>query len=307
MNYQIALYVASLLGAVALVLMMPKSRGNFRVVGGLLGAATLGGLWIYLGQLLTDSAVDAMGWGQWVYYYIFSAIAIVAAVRVITHTRPVYAALWFVLVILSSSGLFLTLSAEFMAFAMVIIYAGAILVTYLFVLMLAVQSQPDDAREVHADYDACSREPLAACAAGFLLLAMLLSWYFDAGVRPGFNPAFATDREQVAAMLADRPAPAPEGAFVLDAAVEPPVRGGEVSNTQDVGLDLFISHPLGLELAGVILLVALIGAVVIARTRLDEEGTGPVGDPSGASPRPRRESGPHDMQTYGQSGGRLNV
>ena len=72
-------------------------------------------------------------------FYIFSFIALGAALRVISHPRPVYAALYFILAILSSCGLYVLLSAEFLAFALVIVYAGAILITYLFVIMLATE------------------------------------------------------------------------------------------------------------------------------------------------------------------------
>ena len=57
------------------------------------------------------------------------------------------------LVVLSSAGLFLTLSAEFIAFAMVIIYGGAILVTYMFVIMLASQSSPSGDLNEQPEYD----------------------------------------------------------------------------------------------------------------------------------------------------------
>ena len=141
MQPQLVLYIASVVGAVALFLLMPKPGKDLRILGGLLGAATLGALWLVLVPLflLGEGGVINTGFtdGQTPFYYVFSSISICAAVRVITHTRPGYAALWFVMVVISSAGLMLTLSAEFMAFAMLIIYGGAILVTYMFVIMLA--------------------------------------------------------------------------------------------------------------------------------------------------------------------------
>src|SRR5262249_39772043 len=100
-------------------------------------------------------------------FYAFSGIAIVAAVLLVTHRNPARAALAFALVVLSTCGLFLLLAAPFLTAATVIIYAGAIVVTFLFVLMLAQQEGPSDA-------DLRSREPMLASVAGFILLGTLL-------------------------------------------------------------------------------------------------------------------------------------
>ncbi len=276
-----ALYIASVLGAVALFMMMPRRGHTPRTIGALLGAMTLGGLWLTLGRQL--SGVDAASGPPMVYYYIFSAIAIAAAARVITHTKPVYSALWFIMVVLASAGLFLTLEAEFMAVAMVIIYGGAILVTYVFVIMLASHSGDPDRSDEAPDYDRIAREPAAAIAAGFLLLAVLLSIAFEP-LKP--NPAARSPSDAAllgggddgeAAVLSGRPSqrlldqlPEHESTRLAGSAMNPM----RVSNAERVGLDLFESHPLGLELAGVILLVSLIGAVVIARRRVEEATEG---------------------------------
>ena len=111
------------------------------------------------------------------YFWIFSAIAIVGALRVVTHSRPVYSALSFVLTVFASAGLFVLLWAEFMAAALVLIYAGAILVTYVFVIMLAARA---GAGGELADCDhAVSREPLRRPHLGFGLMALLLYVIFD--------------------------------------------------------------------------------------------------------------------------------
>ncbi len=277
-----ALYIASVLGALSLALMLPKERPGIRFIGPLLGTAAMGGLWLFLAcSGIWDGRESGLASGSFIYYYLFSGIAIVSAVKVITHTRPVYAALWFVMVVLASSGLFLILSAQFMAFAMVIIYGGAILVTYMFVLMLASQSTSSD----HASqaYEKVATEPIMASAAGFLLLAVLLSISFDYhsvdAARAPLDPA-NTDAALIESTLANRPLKAVK-TFVNNAAGEPvevispapppnldPTR---LANAERIGLDLFQSHPLGLELAGVILLVSLVGAIVIAKTKVPDE------------------------------------
>ncbi len=286
-----ALYIASALGAVALFMLMPRQRPTPRALGGLLGALVLGGLWLYLARFLPTDWGTGQGGAMMAYYYIFSAIGIVAAVRVITHTRPVYSALWFVMVMLATSGLFLLLWAQFMALAMIIIYGGAILVTYVFVIMLATQSGHEGGPSVSVDagatedspsYDRVAWEPVAAIATGFVLLAVLLTVAFPLPGRPmleaNADAAMRSDADLRATVLTHGPAErlaltAKDGAGLaaINAAQDEP---GSVSNIERVGLDLFESHPLGLELAGVILLVSLIGAVVIAKQKV--EGS-PVG------------------------------
>jgi NADH:ubiquinone oxidoreductase subunit 6 (subunit J) len=102
-----------------------------------------------------------------VLFSIFSVIAVVAGGLLVTQRNPVKAALSFALVVLATCGLFLLQAAPFLMAATIIIYAGAILVTFLFVIMLARQTGFSDA-------DARSREPLLSCIAGFLLLGATL-------------------------------------------------------------------------------------------------------------------------------------
>ena len=72
-----------------------------------------------------------------VFFYIFSGSAIVGALLTVTSRNPIYSALWFASVVLSTCGLFLLASAPFLAAGTIIVYAGAIIVTFLFVIMLA--------------------------------------------------------------------------------------------------------------------------------------------------------------------------
>jgi NADH:ubiquinone oxidoreductase subunit 6 (subunit J) len=100
-------------------------------------------------------------------FYVFSTLAIVAGALLITQKNPTRAAMAFALVVLSTCGLFLLLAAPFLMAATTIIYAGAIVVTFLFVIMLAQQEGISDA-------DQRSREPFLASLAGFLLLGAVL-------------------------------------------------------------------------------------------------------------------------------------
>ncbi len=100
-------------------------------------------------------------------FYVFAVTAVGAGGLLVTQQNPARAALSFALVILSTCGLFLIEAAPFLMAATIIIYAGAIIVMFLFILMLAQQEGPSDA-------DARSREPFLATVTGFLLLATLL-------------------------------------------------------------------------------------------------------------------------------------
>lgn len=183
------------------------------------------------GAAIQSSAVAPGGW-----FAIFATIALAGAVRVITHRRAVYSALYFVLVIVAVSGLLVLMQAEFLAVALMVIYAGAILVTYVFVIMLAQQSG-------ESGYDHEAREPLAATLAGFLLLAMIGRMLIGGG------GSFPAARQQT------------------DAAIRATEGTGSVVL---VGTELLTKYAVGVELAGVLLLAAMIGAIVIARRRAEE-------------------------------------
>ncbi len=93
---------------------------------------------------------------------IFAGLACGATFIIIAVRDPLYAALSFAVCIIAISGLFLVYAAEFIMAATIIIYTGAIVVTFLFVVMLARQAE-------HPIYDSLPREPMLACIGGFLL------------------------------------------------------------------------------------------------------------------------------------------
>jgi NADH-quinone oxidoreductase subunit J len=292
-------YIASVCGALAVWLLLPAGRKRPVMLGAILGAAALGGLLMLAGRWAQEAGQALPP----VYYYIFSVLAVLSAVRVITHPRPVYSALYFVLVVLSVAGMFLILEAEFMAFAMVIIYAGAILVTYMFVIMLA--TLPPSAYEAGApQYDRVAREPLLACLIGFALLGVLATVIFTPGQSIARQPgpdALTVATEQMPGRLTEgRLDPLMRNAGLIEAgekivrveaetgqvvvgsaddaegeertvAVTGAVAEKLIGNIDRVGLNLFETHTLGIELAGVILLLSMVGAIVIARRKVAEE------------------------------------
>jgi len=148
------------LGLIAVYLLLPRPRGT-RPRWGTFSA----GMAILLGGWLLGRS--GSGWVETVLFYALSAIAIVAGGLLITLRNPVRAALSFALVVLSTCGLFLLQAAPFLMAATIIIYAGAIVVTFLFVIMLAQQVGTSDA-------DQRSREPFLSSLAGFVLLGAML-------------------------------------------------------------------------------------------------------------------------------------
>jgi NADH-quinone oxidoreductase subunit J len=152
--------VATAAGLAAVYLLLPRARRYPPLWGGVLGglAVVAAGFWLIHFEVFSPEAV---------LFYAFAFIAVVAAGLMITQSNPVHAALAFALVVLSTCGLFLLLAAPFLMAATIIIYAGAIIVTFLFVIMLAQQVGASNA-------DQRSREPFLAALAGFVLLAAIL-------------------------------------------------------------------------------------------------------------------------------------
>jgi NADH-quinone oxidoreductase subunit J len=152
-----------LTGATAIYLLLPQPRANrsYRVrLGAMFGAWAL----LFAGMFLIDISTFSV---ETILFYSFSSLAIFAGVLLVTQSNPARAALAFTLVVLSTCGLFLLLAAPFLMAATIIIHAGAIIVTFLFVIMLAAQSGLSDA-------DDRSREPLLTTLTGFILLGTLL-------------------------------------------------------------------------------------------------------------------------------------
>jgi NADH:ubiquinone oxidoreductase subunit 6 (subunit J) len=152
--------VPALLALAAVYLLLPRVRRFPLLWGGLLAALAVlvAGFWLIRFRVVSPETV---------LFYIFSFLAVVFGGLLVTQSNPVHAALSFALVVLSTCGLFLLLAAPFLMAATVIIYAGAIVVTFLFVIMLAQQLGVSGA-------DQRSREPFLSCLAGFVLLAALL-------------------------------------------------------------------------------------------------------------------------------------
>jgi len=166
-----------------------------------------------------------------------------AAVATIVSQSPVYSAIWFALSLLGTAGLFMFQGAQFLGGATIVVYAGAIVVTFLFVIMLA---QP----EGHSLYDRLTWGGLpkilgvvAACLLLGILTFMMSSLKREASRAPS-----------VAAVSASLPESARSK------------RGGvlDQKHVANLGGHLFSEHLISVEVAGTLLLVALVGAIAIA-------------------------------------------
>jgi NADH-quinone oxidoreductase subunit J len=302
MEASTAFYSACVLGAIGVWLLLRRGSRPLLVAGTLLALGVFGWLIAEVGELYAGSAGRPEKPGF--FFLFFGAIALAGAVRMITNARPVYSALYFVLVVLSSAALFLLMEAEFMAFALVIVYAGAILITYLFVLMLAQQAPTPGEEDKEAEYDVNPREPLAAVVVGFIMMAVLGSMVWDGPEalprHQSVEQATAEAWRDLAVMprrlkqVVEARYPefdwpprerAPGGGYLNIRGTMAYVIGAEKgktelnefvlrpedvpNNSQRLGIALVRKFPVSLELAGVILLMAMFGAVVLARRQIE--------------------------------------
>ncbi|MBN1393537.1 MAG: NADH-quinone oxidoreductase subunit J [Pirellulales bacterium] len=214
------LMLSAFLAAVAIWLMLPRGGARGRWAGAALGAAALG-LWLSRTHGLGHWTADGV-------FYALAAAAIVSAVGAVTSPNPIYCAIWFGMTLLAVAGLLLLVGAQFLAAATVLVYAGAILVTLLFVLMFA---QP----EGRATCDRVSWEAGLSAAAGIALVGIL-----SAAVGSAVSPTIAAQSPQALA------------AGVLDP-----------RQTARLGEELFGRRLIAVEVVGTLLLAALVGAAVI--------------------------------------------
>ncbi|GBG14049.1 NADH-quinone oxidoreductase subunit J [Novimethylophilus kurashikiensis] len=166
---------------------------------------------------------------QDIVFYILAAIVLFAGLRVITARNPVHAALYLVLAFFTAAGIWMLLEAEFLAIALVLVYVGAVMVLFLFVVMM-LDINLDKLREGFWDY-----APLA----GFVGILMAAEMAMVLGSKH-FGP------ERVPA---------------------PPVHSADYSNTAELGRLLYTDYVYPFELAAVVLLVAIVAAIALTMRR----------------------------------------
>jgi NADH-quinone oxidoreductase subunit J len=163
------------------------------------------------------------------FFYLFSAITVAAGLMVIWARNPVHAVLFLILAFFNAAGLFVLLGAEFLAMILVVVYVGAVAVLFLFVVMML-------------DVD------FAELRAGFIRYAPL-----------GALVGIIVGLELVMVVLSNVIRP---GALTTATAPIPPAGSG-ITNTEAIGRVLYTRYAYYFEGAGLILLVAMIGAIVL--------------------------------------------
>ena len=163
-----------------------------------------------------------------IFFYLFAGVCVASAVMVIASRNPVHSVLFLILAFVNAAGLFMLMGAEFLAMILIVVYVGAVAVLFLFVVMM-LDVDFAELRQGFLNY-----LPVGALVGAVLLAELLVvvgAWAIGPGV-PGAITA---------------PIPAPS----------------DISNTQALGLVLYTRYVYFFQAAGMILLVAMIGAIVL--------------------------------------------
>lgn len=160
------------------------------------------------------------------FFYLFAGVCVASAVMVIVSRNPVHSVLFLILAFVNASGLFILMGAEFLAMILVVVYVGAVAVLFLFVIMM-LDVDFTELREGFLEY-----LPIGLVIGGIFLAELLLvggSWVINPGVSKTITAAIPAN----------------------------------VSNTEALGLVLYTKYIHYFQIAGMVLLVAMIGAIVL--------------------------------------------
>jgi NADH-quinone oxidoreductase subunit J len=163
---------------------------------------------------------------QAIFFYLFAGMCIASAIMVITARNPVHSVLFLILAFVNAAGLFVLLGAEFLAMILIVVYVGAVAVLFLFVVMM-LDVDFAELRQGFLNY-----LPIGAIVGAILLIELIfgvIGWVITSGTPKTITAPIA----------------------------------GDISNTQALGLVLYTRYVYFFEAAGMILLVAMIGAIVM--------------------------------------------
>ena len=160
------------------------------------------------------------------FFYLFAAVCVASAVMVIVSRNPVHSVLFLILAFVNASGLFVLMGAEFLGMVLIFVYVGAVATLFLFVIMM-LDVDFVELREGFGEY-----LPIGVVIGGIFLFELLLTvgvWVINPGTAKSITAAIPTN----------------------------------VSNTEALGLVLYTKYIQYFQLAGMVLLVAMIGAIVL--------------------------------------------
>jgi NADH-quinone oxidoreductase subunit J len=161
-------------------------------------------------------------------FYVFAGLAVIASLGVVAQRNPMHSVLSLIVSFGGLAGLYILLDAPFTAVTQIIIYAGAIMVLFLFVVMLLNAHTEDDI-------------PKTRLGPGALRIGVVLSLVL------GLEVAFALSRLGITSFTTD------------------PATVSSISSVAAIGLQLFTTHAFAFEVTSILILVSMVGAVVIAR------------------------------------------
>ena len=194
------------------------------------------------------------GWES-VFFWVFALAALVAGLLTVMARNAVHSALFLISALVSVAALFVLLGAEFIAGVQILVYVGGVMVLFLFVIMLVNVGAEE--REQEVLFNNTAQTTAAVCFCALLVFGLFYAINQSAG---RFSPG------------AEEPGPAARAAAPGGGRLRPSAAG--VSNisedTQRVGSSLYRYGALPFEIASLLLLVAIVGSVLLARTSKQE-------------------------------------
>lgn len=174
-------------------------------------------------------------------FYVFAALVIVSSLMVITQNNPVRCVLFLVLTFFCSSALWILVSAEFLALILVLVYVGAVMTLFLFVVMM-----------LDIDTESMRAHFVRYLPFGLILVALLVGLLLVAVPEQWYN----TSVEQAVTTV--------PAADIIDDAAEDALQPKPLSNTERIGMVLYTDYVFAFELAAILLLVAIVSAITLA-------------------------------------------
>jgi len=184
------------------------------------------------------------------FFYLFATVAVLSASMVIVARNPVHAVLFLILTFFNAAGLFVLLGAEFLAMLLVIVYVGAVAVLFLFVVMML----DVDFAELRAGF--IENAPLGVVIGGLVLVELIVVL------------GFSFYSSNIVGLPA---APVPQA-------------GEQITNTEAIGRILYTKYIFLFQTAGLILLVAMIGAIVLTLRQKEGVRRQSIAEQVGRSP-----------------------